>query len=85
MKKVGVISAFYKIFGQSFEKLKQLIFWENDKDIGKTTVDSWRHEPRRSDAWFVVMGSLLIASYHLLITSYWLGWYCFGEELIVKN
>jgi hypothetical protein len=41
MKKVGVISAFYKIFGQSFERLKQLMFWENDKDIGKTTVDSW--------------------------------------------
>jgi hypothetical protein len=37
-----VISAFYKIFGQSFERLKQLMFWENDKDNGKTTVDSWR-------------------------------------------
>jgi len=27
--------------------LKQLTFWENEKDIGKTTVDSWRHEPWR--------------------------------------
>jgi hypothetical protein len=41
MKKVGVISAFYKIFGQSFERLKQRMFRENEKDIGKTTVNSW--------------------------------------------
>jgi hypothetical protein len=47
MKEVGVISAFYRIFGLSFERLKQRMFWENDKDIGKTTADSWRHEPRR--------------------------------------
>jgi len=47
-KKGGAISAFYRIFGQSFEMLKQLMFWEHEKDIGKTTVDSWRHEPMRS-------------------------------------
>lgn len=40
IKKVGVISAFYKIFGQSFERLKQRMFREKEKDIGKTTVDS---------------------------------------------
>jgi hypothetical protein len=27
--------------------LKQRMFRENEKDIGKTTVDSWGHEPRR--------------------------------------
>jgi hypothetical protein len=47
MKKVGVISAFYRIFGLIFKRLKQRIFRVNEKDIGKTTVDSWRHEPRR--------------------------------------
>jgi hypothetical protein len=49
MKKGAAISAFYKIFGLSFEWLKQLMHWENEKDIGKPTVDSWRHEPRRID------------------------------------
>ncbi len=39
MKKVGVILAFYRIFGQSFERLNQLMFWENEKNIWKTTVD----------------------------------------------
>ena len=39
MKQVGVISAFYRIFGQSFESLKQLMFWDNEKDIGNPTVD----------------------------------------------
>jgi hypothetical protein len=33
MKKVGVISAFYRIFRQSFEILKLLMFWDNEKDI----------------------------------------------------
>ena len=41
MKKCAANSAFYKIFGLSFERLKQLMFRENEKDIGKTTVDSW--------------------------------------------
>jgi hypothetical protein len=49
MKKGAANSAFYKIFGLSFERLKQLMHWENEKDIGKPTVDSWRHEPRRID------------------------------------
>ncbi len=39
MKKVGVILAFYRILGQSFESLKHRMFWENEKDIGNTTVD----------------------------------------------
>jgi hypothetical protein len=47
-EKRGVISAFSRIFGQSFEKLKQLMLWENEKDIGKPTLDSWGHESRRS-------------------------------------
>jgi hypothetical protein len=48
IRKTGVaVSAFYRISGQSFEWLKWLIFWVNEKDIGKTIVDSWRHEPRR--------------------------------------
>jgi hypothetical protein len=47
MKMAEEISAFYWIFGQSFEKLKQLMFRENEKNIGKTTVDLWRHKPRR--------------------------------------
>jgi len=46
--KDGKFSAFHNIFGLSFEMSKQLIKWENEKDIGKTTVDSWRHEPRLS-------------------------------------
>ena len=37
----GVILAFYRIFGQSFE-IETADFWENEKDFGKTTVDSWR-------------------------------------------
>jgi hypothetical protein len=32
MKKAKAISAFYRIFGQRFESLKQLMFWENEKD-----------------------------------------------------
>ena len=47
IEKGYVISAFYRIFGQSFERLNQQMFWENDKDIGKQTVDLWRHEFRR--------------------------------------
>jgi hypothetical protein len=35
MKKVGVISAFYRIFGQSFEYLKQMMFRENQQNIGE--------------------------------------------------
>jgi hypothetical protein len=46
MKNAGAISAFYRIFGQSFE-IETADFWENEKDFGKTTVDSWGHEPRR--------------------------------------
>jgi hypothetical protein len=42
-----VISAFYRIFGQSFEMLRQLMFRENEKDIGNTTVDSWGHHSRQ--------------------------------------
>jgi hypothetical protein len=42
MKKKGEVSAFYRIFGRSFERLKQLIFRENEKNIGKPTVDLWR-------------------------------------------
>jgi len=49
MKIAEEIPAFYRIFGQSFESLKEQMFWENEKDIGKPTVDSWRHEPRRID------------------------------------
>jgi len=41
MKMGPVISAFYKILSQSFESLKEQMFRENEKDIGKTTVDSW--------------------------------------------
>ena len=37
-----MISAFYRIFGHRFERLKQLIFRENEKNIGKPTVDLWR-------------------------------------------
>ena len=39
MKKGAAISAFYRIFGQSFERSKQMMFWENEKDIGNTMVD----------------------------------------------
>ncbi len=39
MKKVGVILAFYRILGQSFESLKHRMFWENEKDTGNTKVD----------------------------------------------
>lgn len=48
LKKTVSVSAFSRIFGQRFESLKQLMFWENEKDIGKTIVDWWRHEPRLS-------------------------------------
>jgi hypothetical protein len=41
------ILAISRIFGQSFEKLKQLMFWDNEENIGKTTVVSWGHENRR--------------------------------------
>ena len=47
MKNAGAISAFYRIFGQGFE-IETADFWENEKDFGKTAVDSWGHEPRRS-------------------------------------
>jgi hypothetical protein len=42
MKKGVAISAFYRISGQRFERLKQLMFRKYEKDIGKTTVDLWR-------------------------------------------
>jgi len=42
MKKGVAISAFYRIVWKSFERLNQLMFWEKEKDIGKTTVNSWR-------------------------------------------
>jgi hypothetical protein len=64
MKKAGIISAFYRLFRQSFERLKQLMLRGDEKDIRKLTVDSWRlkmcttllkqwahlatHKPRRS-------------------------------------
>jgi hypothetical protein len=35
MKEVCVISAFYRIFGQSFEYLKQMMFRENQQNIGE--------------------------------------------------
>jgi hypothetical protein len=36
---------FYRISGQSFEWLKWLMFWGNEKDIGETTVDLWGTNP----------------------------------------
>jgi hypothetical protein len=44
-EEVGVISAFYRIFGQSFESLKLLDFENMRRIIGKTTFDLWRHKP----------------------------------------
>jgi len=47
MKKGVAISAFYRIFGQSFESLKQPGFGNMRRINGKPTVDIWGHETRR--------------------------------------